>query len=100
MEAIKQEFSVAYQYSVYFTEQLFDTNNELFYSVLRSLTSTNSSKILFVLDEGVSRHHPELAGDIRRYFHEYPDLPSLRSEERRVGKECVSTCRSRWSPCH
>src|SRR3546814_3491909 len=23
---------------------------------------------------------------------------SLRSEERRVGKECVSTCRSRWSP--
>src|SRR3546814_17213115 len=32
-------------------------------------------------------------------------LPSLlagaeRSEERRVGKECVSTCRSRWSPYH
>src|SRR3546814_13611248 len=23
-----------------------------------------------------------------------------RSEERRVGKECVSTCRSRWSPVH
>src|SRR3546814_7502679 len=25
---------------------------------------------------------------------------SMRSEERRVGKECVSTCRSRWSPYH
>src|SRR3546814_13026480 len=25
-------------------------------------------------------------------------LSSDRSEERRVGKECVSTCRSRWSP--
>src|SRR3546814_14571628 len=24
--------------------------------------------------------------------------PGVRSEERRVGKECVSTCRSRWSP--
>src|SRR3546814_12036282 len=24
----------------------------------------------------------------------------VRSEERRVGKECVSTCRSRWSPYH
>src|SRR3546814_13548592 len=24
----------------------------------------------------------------------------VRSEERRVGKECVSTCRSRWSPDH
>src|SRR3546814_2948268 len=34
-----------------------------------------------------------------------PSSPSMtmffpRSEERRVGKECVSTCRSRWSPYH
>src|SRR3546814_14293711 len=28
-----------------------------------------------------------------------PPVPP-RSEERRVGKECVSTCRSRWSPYH
>src|SRR3546814_6191639 len=27
-------------------------------------------------------------------------LAPQRSEERRVGKECVSTCRSRWSPYH
>src|SRR3546814_16902878 len=27
-------------------------------------------------------------------------IDRLRSEERRVGKECVSTCRSRWSPYH
>src|SRR3546814_13580773 len=26
--------------------------------------------------------------------------PGERSEERRAGKECVSTCRSRWSPWH
>src|SRR3546814_18653215 len=32
---------------------------------------------------------PRTADDLRR-----------RSEERRVGKECVSTCRSRWSPYH
>src|SRR3546814_8411390 len=32
---------------------------------------------------------------------EAPDLVTInRSEERRVGKECVSTCRSRWSPYH
>src|SRR3546814_18332321 len=31
----------------------------------------------------------------------YPKLINMfRSEERRVGKECVSTCRSRWSPYH
>src|SRR3546814_3338597 len=27
-------------------------------------------------------------------------IAAIRSEERRVGKECVSTCRSRWSPYH
>src|SRR3546814_1378580 len=29
-----------------------------------------------------------------------PEYLIPRSEERRVGKECVSTCRSRWSPYH
>ena len=32
---------------------------------------------------------------------EYGEIKTCtRSEERRVGKECVSTCRSRWSPYH
>src|SRR3546814_12234747 len=30
----------------------------------------------------------------------HEDVGPARSEERRVGKECVSTCRSRWSPYH
>src|SRR3546814_6572294 len=30
----------------------------------------------------------------------FASKPAPRSEERRVGKECVSTCRSRWSPYH
>src|SRR3546814_5901337 len=30
----------------------------------------------------------------------YVDRLKARSEERRVGQECVSTCRSRWSPYH
>src|SRR3546814_15491188 len=29
-----------------------------------------------------------------------PNQVGIRSEERRVGNECVSTCRSRWSPYH
>src|SRR3546814_17316423 len=29
-----------------------------------------------------------------------PTVGKRRSEERRVGKECVSPCRSRWSPYH
>src|SRR3546814_2641194 len=34
-----------------------------------------------------------------RQMHDARDA-ATRSEERRVGKECVSTCRSRWSPYH
>src|SRR3546814_4658401 len=34
-------------------------------------------------------------------FRQDADVPLVvRSEERRVGKECVSTCRFRWSPYH
>src|SRR3546814_15120576 len=33
-------------------------------------------------------------------FHLMITYTGLRSEERRVGKECVSKCRSRWSPDH
>src|SRR3546814_16168923 len=38
--------------------------------------------------------NPELVS--RTHFARY--LVQARSEERRVGNECVSTCRSRWSP--
>src|SRR3546814_12317363 len=35
-----------------------------------------------------------------RYTNDKRIAQAVRSEERRVGKECVSTCRSRWSPYH
>src|SRR3546814_4277878 len=37
---------------------------------------------------------------LRRQRSDFPGADIRRSEERRVGKECVSTCRSRWSPYH
>src|SRR3546814_17388379 len=40
------------------------------------------------------------AGADSAALHLLPLAMGLRSEERRVGKECVSTCRSRWSPYH
>src|SRR3546814_5457651 len=43
-------------------------------------------------------HRPVARRD-RRDPRDLP-APRARSEERRVGKECVSTCRSRWSPYH
>src|SRR3546814_11480801 len=41
-------------------------------------------------------HHYDLSSDLYRLFLD----DDLRSDERRVGKECVSTCRSRVSPSH
>src|SRR3546814_14281766 len=43
--------------------------------------------------------HDETAGGPLLY-HWRPLRALTRSEERRVGKECVSTCRYRWSPYH
>ena len=42
---------------------------------------------------------------VHHMVNKYPDyeiinLDLLRSEERRVGKECLRLCRSRWSPYH
>src|SRR3546814_16319287 len=38
--------------------------------------------------------------DVRVWYGPSGQLGIRRSEERRVGNECVSTCRSRWSPYH
>src|SRR3546814_9459527 len=46
---------------------------------------------LVVLDPAVRLHQIGFEAEFDR---------GGRSEERRVGKECVSTCRSRWSPYH
>src|SRR3546814_3969032 len=39
-------------------------------------------------------------GVLHRELYATGIIGTCRSEERRVGKECVSTCRSRWSPYH
>src|SRR3546814_16864817 len=46
--------------------------------------------------DGIAHHLDELA----LWGLHLNDHAATRSEERRVGKECVSTCRSRWSPYH
>src|SRR3546814_14545232 len=46
----------------------------------------------------------EVDGEVRCFckakYEEAEEAGVTRSEERRVGKECVGTCRSRWSPYH
>src|SRR3546814_14067092 len=53
------------------------------------------------VERGLGLMKGEEAPFIARERRQRPALTILsRSEERRVGKECVSPCRSRWSPCY
>src|SRR3546814_1036661 len=57
--------------------------------------------VVVAADEGgLERQRRAQADDARLRVLRVADLLRARSEERRVGKECVSTCRSRWSPYH
>src|SRR3546814_7652417 len=59
---------------------------------------------VFVGFDGECADQAQAAGGVGEYPHDIGSPPDFlieaRSDERRVGKECVSTCRSRWSPYH
>src|SRR3546814_12119720 len=55
------------------------------------------ARVLVLQRGGIVVEHQALLASQRD---EAAALGAARSEERRVGKECVSTCRSRWSPYH
>src|SRR3546814_18325033 len=50
-------------------------------------------------DKHESYHFANLT-DLQLKYADVEPVQAVRSEERRVGKECVSTCRFRWSPNH
>src|SRR3546814_2585988 len=59
----------------------------------------------FSIDTRTPWAHPELAeagytysSSVAPVVHDHYGWPEARSEERRVGKECASTCSSRWAP--
>src|SRR3546814_11064010 len=70
--------------------------------------------LAFARDERINSKHETVVTARMRSCHELRGQSAIfenvdleqfrtrqsRSEERRVGKECVSTCRSRWSPYH
>src|SRR3546814_11769648 len=61
----------------------------------RASEDRNYARYLIMLREAPQLQKPLIDG-VRNGW----QPKSARSEERRVGKECVSTCRSRWSPYH
>src|SRR3546814_16213157 len=53
-----------------------------------------------IVADGGASGDDVVAGDAQALSQSGHALSEARSEERRVGKECVRTCRSRWSPYH
>src|SRR3546814_12374609 len=69
-----------------------DTMTRYLLLALLAISSTASAVVIRSDVDDVRYQVPASA------FPALADMP--RSEERRVGKECVSQCRSRWSPYH
>ena len=69
MDYLQQAFSVNYQYRVHFTEQLFKQSNSVFRDFIsEKQASAVEPKMLFVIDQGVAVHHPQLPQAIDAYF--------------------------------
>src|SRR3546814_10701966 len=65
-----------------------------------NFSSVNLSSLHYVGPSTPLGRHPTVSTDWSDPMAAYGNTETFRSEERRVGKECVSTCRSRWSPYH
>jgi len=67
LKPIKQSFQVQYDYQLYFTSGLFDLENLLFANLIADYKDFEPVKLLFVLDDGVEKHHPALINQIEKY---------------------------------
>jgi 3-dehydroquinate synthase len=66
MKTLQQSFSVPFHYAIHFTNGLFKTQNPLLKEVLGNDFSY-PKKILFFIDEEVSKGHPQLVTEIQEY---------------------------------
>jgi 3-dehydroquinate synthase len=70
MDYLQQSFRVQFEYKVFFTEHLFDISNPVFRDYLISRQTDTRKKLLFVLDQGVVDHDPDLPNKIKAYLSE------------------------------
>src|SRR3546814_20331438 len=84
-----------------YTELLHVRRRFIHKEALRSATALVTNAVLATRDQRIwGEAGTACASDSTKVGAWDQNLMAERSEERRVGKECVSTCRSRWSPYH
>ena len=67
LKPIEQTFSVAYAYKLYFTNSIFGKENTLFRDIMATYKPNSKIKLLFVVDDGVVKHHKDLISSIEAY---------------------------------
>jgi len=82
--SISQQFSADFSYPVHFGRGTFSLENNLLADVLN-----DSGRVLVVVDEGVAEAFPDLAADIRHWFHARPELDLVCDPEIFPGGEAV-----------
>jgi 3-dehydroquinate synthase len=67
MDSIEQRFSVAFNYRVFFTRDVFARSNALLANAIENTIPGQPSRVLFIVDDGVSRTHAGLRQAIEDY---------------------------------
>ncbi|MCK5441167.1 MAG: 3-dehydroquinate synthase [Maribacter sp.] len=67
LKPIEQSFKVSYEYKLHFTKDLFHLDNKLFSDIIAVYGGGKKVKLLFVVDDGVANHHPQLVHKIESY---------------------------------
>lgn len=78
-EPIRRRFTVAFEYAVYFTEDLFHLNNPLLADVITADGEAGPKKIMVVIDNGLLSYFPSLPAQIETYSQHYSDVLTLTS---------------------
>lgn len=72
---LSADFTLRYQYDIHFTKHLFSEENPLVRQFFESAdTKGHTPKILFMIDQGVLDHHPDLKQQISDYFQTIPGV--------------------------
>ena len=107
MKPIEQSFSVAYAYKLHFTQHLFDLKNELFHDILKGYKAKGNVKLLFIIDDGVAKHHSQLKKEIEIYCAQFQETLDFKGcieiaggEQCKVDNTAVDQVLTAINDCH
>lgn len=77
MQEINQKFSVPFEYKTFFTENMFDVENDCLKNLFDQQSHNHSKKVLCVFDNEMAQHHPGLFSRICNYAEHHNGLLDL-----------------------